>query len=89
MARVRNLADWLGDAKKRDAWVYGAVADAPVSYDRPDYSGRVVLVRECMLAMLVRATLDRADDVVRERALLRVPAHDAEPGVARPRVRFR
>ncbi len=44
VARVRNLADWLGDAKKRDAWVYGAVADAPVSYDRPDYSGRVVLV---------------------------------------------
>jgi 23S rRNA (guanosine2251-2'-O)-methyltransferase len=44
VARVRNLADWLGDAKKRDGWVYGAVADAPVSYDRPDYSGRVVLV---------------------------------------------
>jgi 23S rRNA (guanosine2251-2'-O)-methyltransferase len=44
VARVRNLADWLGDAKKRDAWVYGAEADARVSYDSPDYSGRVVLV---------------------------------------------
>jgi 23S rRNA (guanosine2251-2'-O)-methyltransferase len=44
VARVRNLADWLGDAKKRDAWVYGAEADARVSYDTPDYSGRVVLV---------------------------------------------
>jgi 23S rRNA (guanosine2251-2'-O)-methyltransferase len=44
VARVRNLADWLGDAKKRDAWIYGAAADARVSYDRPDYSGRVVLV---------------------------------------------
>jgi 23S rRNA (guanosine2251-2'-O)-methyltransferase len=44
VARVRNLADWLGEAKKRDAWVYGAVADARVPYDRPDYGGRVVLV---------------------------------------------
>ena len=44
VARVRNLADWLGDAKKRDAWIYGAAADARVSYDQPDYSGRVVLV---------------------------------------------
>jgi 23S rRNA (guanosine2251-2'-O)-methyltransferase len=44
VARVRNLADWLGEAKRREAWVYGAAADARVPYDRPDYSGRVVLV---------------------------------------------
>jgi 23S rRNA (guanosine2251-2'-O)-methyltransferase len=44
VARVRNLADWLGDAKRREAWVYGAAADARVPYDRPDYGGRVVLV---------------------------------------------
>jgi 23S rRNA (guanosine2251-2'-O)-methyltransferase len=44
VARVRNLADWLGEAKRRDAWVYGAAADARVPYDRPDYRGRVVLV---------------------------------------------
>jgi 23S rRNA (guanosine2251-2'-O)-methyltransferase len=44
VARVRNLADWLGEAKRRDAWVYGASADARVSYDKPDYGGRVVLV---------------------------------------------
>jgi 23S rRNA (guanosine2251-2'-O)-methyltransferase len=44
VARVRNLADWLGEAKQREAWVYGAVADARVAYDSPDYSGRVVLV---------------------------------------------
>jgi 23S rRNA (guanosine2251-2'-O)-methyltransferase len=44
VARVRNLADWLADAKEREAWVYGAAADARVPYDRPDYSGRVVLV---------------------------------------------
>jgi len=44
IARVRNLADWLGEAKRREAWVYGAAADARVPYHRPDYRGRVVLV---------------------------------------------
>jgi 23S rRNA (guanosine2251-2'-O)-methyltransferase len=44
VARVRNLADWLGEAKEREAWIYGAAADARVPYDRPDYRGRVVLV---------------------------------------------
>jgi 23S rRNA (guanosine2251-2'-O)-methyltransferase len=44
IARVRNLADWLGEAKEREAWIYGAAADAGVPYDRPDYRGRVVLV---------------------------------------------
>jgi 23S rRNA (guanosine2251-2'-O)-methyltransferase len=44
VARVRNLADWLGEAKESEAWVYGAAADGRVPYDRPDYSGRVVLV---------------------------------------------
>jgi 23S rRNA (guanosine2251-2'-O)-methyltransferase len=44
VARVRNLADWLAAAKKREAWVYGADAGAEASYDQPDYSGRVVLV---------------------------------------------
>jgi 23S rRNA (guanosine2251-2'-O)-methyltransferase len=44
IARVRNLADWLGEAKQRDAWVYGAAADGTVPYSRPDYRGRVVLV---------------------------------------------
>ena len=45
VARVRNIADWLLSAKKRESvWVYGAAADGPVRYHRPDYSGRVVLV---------------------------------------------
>lgn len=44
IARVRNLADWLAGAQGHEAWVYGADADADVPYDRPDYSGRVVLV---------------------------------------------
>src|SRR6059058_4058789 len=44
VARVRNVADWLGDAKERGAWVYGASATDAVPYDRPDYRGRVVAV---------------------------------------------
>lgn len=44
VARVRNVADFLDDAKKAGAWVYGAAADAPTAYDEPDYRGRVVLV---------------------------------------------
>jgi 23S rRNA (guanosine2251-2'-O)-methyltransferase len=43
VARVRNIADWLGEAKQAGAWVYGASADG-VPYERPDYAGRVVLV---------------------------------------------
>ena len=44
IARVRNVADWLAEAKAAEAWVYGADAGARVPYDRPDWSGRVVLV---------------------------------------------
>lgn len=44
VARVRNLADWLGAAKGTGAWVYGAALHDAVPYDRPDYRGRVVVV---------------------------------------------
>jgi 23S rRNA (guanosine2251-2'-O)-methyltransferase len=44
VARVRNLADWLGDAKRAGAWVYGAAAEAETSYRSLDYEGQVVLV---------------------------------------------
>jgi 23S rRNA (guanosine2251-2'-O)-methyltransferase len=44
IAQVRNIADFLDEAKKAGAWVYGAAADAQASYDEPDYKGRVVLV---------------------------------------------
>jgi 23S rRNA (guanosine2251-2'-O)-methyltransferase len=43
VARVRNLADWLADAKRADAWVYGADPSG-IAYAEPDYQGRVVLV---------------------------------------------
>jgi 23S rRNA (guanosine2251-2'-O)-methyltransferase len=44
VARVRNLADFLGDAKAAGCWCYGADADARVPYDAPDFRGGVVLV---------------------------------------------
>ncbi len=44
VARVRNMADFLGDAKSAGAWCYGADAAATTAYDAPDYGGRVVLV---------------------------------------------
>ena len=44
IARVRNLADYLRDAKEGGAWVYGASAADAVPYDQPDYAGRVVVV---------------------------------------------
>lgn len=43
VARVRNVADWLAEAKAAGAWVYGADASG-VPWTRPDYRGRVVLV---------------------------------------------
>ena len=44
VARVRNLADFLGDAKGAGCWCYGAATDARTCYRAPDYRGGVVLV---------------------------------------------
>jgi 23S rRNA (guanosine2251-2'-O)-methyltransferase len=44
IARVRNLADFLGEAKRAGIWCYGASAEAPVAYNAVDYTGGVALV---------------------------------------------
>ena len=44
IARVRNLADFLADAKAAGAWCYGADRDGSIAYDAVDYTGAVVLV---------------------------------------------
>ena len=44
VARVRNLADFLGEAKRGGCWCYGAAAGAPTPYREPDYRGGAVLV---------------------------------------------
>lgn len=44
VARVRNLADFLRDAKQAGMWCYGADARGELAYDAVDYGGGVVLV---------------------------------------------
>ncbi len=45
IARVRNIADFLGEARDAGCWSYGASADGnTLPYTAPDYSGGVVLV---------------------------------------------
>jgi 23S rRNA (guanosine2251-2'-O)-methyltransferase len=44
VARVPNLADWLGQAKESGAWVYGAETSARAVYTQADLSGMLVLV---------------------------------------------
>ena len=44
VARVTNLASWLGAAKDAGAWVYGAEAGAAAPHAQADLTGKVVLV---------------------------------------------
>jgi 23S rRNA (guanosine2251-2'-O)-methyltransferase len=44
LARVRNLVDFLAEAKAASLWCYGAQADAASSYEQVDFRGGVVLV---------------------------------------------
>lgn len=45
VARVRNVADFLAQARDAGCWCYGASAgEDAVPYDTPDYSGGAVLV---------------------------------------------
>jgi 23S rRNA (guanosine2251-2'-O)-methyltransferase len=44
IARVRNIADYLGAAKDAGAWVYAASQRGAVPYTAVDFSGKVVLV---------------------------------------------
>ena len=44
VARVRNVADFLADAKDAGCWCYGASAEGGDPYLGPDYSGGCVLV---------------------------------------------
>jgi 23S rRNA (guanosine2251-2'-O)-methyltransferase len=64
VARVRNLADWLGEAKARDAWVYGAAADAERAYTDVDWSGRAVLVLGSEGSGLRPRVAETCDEVV-------------------------
>jgi 23S rRNA (guanosine2251-2'-O)-methyltransferase len=44
LAQVRNLTDFLNDAKARGYWCYGAEGDSKLDYRKVDFKGPVVLV---------------------------------------------
>jgi 23S rRNA (guanosine2251-2'-O)-methyltransferase len=44
VARVRNLADFLGEAKDAGVWCYGAATEGAMPYLDPDFRDGVVLV---------------------------------------------
>ena len=64
VAKVRNIADFLGDAKAAECWVYGAAAGARTPYNAPDYSGGVVLVLGAEGKGLRRRVASACDDLV-------------------------
>jgi 23S rRNA (guanosine2251-2'-O)-methyltransferase len=64
VAQVRNLADFLADAKAADCWCYGAAAGATTPYRAPDYRGGVVLVLGAEGRGLRPRVRDACDDLV-------------------------
>jgi 23S rRNA (guanosine2251-2'-O)-methyltransferase len=64
VARVRNLADWLGEAKERQAWLYGAAAEAERPYTDVDWSGRAVLVLGSEGSGLRRRVAQTCDELI-------------------------
>ena len=44
VARVRNLAEFLGEAKRAGLWCYGGALEGAVGYDAVDLRGGIVLV---------------------------------------------
>jgi 23S rRNA (guanosine2251-2'-O)-methyltransferase len=64
VAIVRNLADFLGEAKATNAWCYGAAAGARTRYDKPDWRGRIVLVLGAEGRGLRPRVADACDDLI-------------------------
>ena len=64
VARVRNVANWLGEAKEAGAWVYGAAAEARRSYTDVDWSGRAVLVLGSEGSGLRRRVAESCDELI-------------------------
>jgi 23S rRNA (guanosine2251-2'-O)-methyltransferase len=69
VARVRNLADFLGEAKRAGAWVYGAAAEAERLYTDVDWGGAAVIVLGSEGKGLRPRVREACDDLVR------VPLH--------------
>lgn len=69
VAHVRNLADWLEEAKQAGAWIYGASATASQSHTGVDWTGRAVLVMGSEGSGLRPRVADSCD------ALVSIPMH--------------
>jgi 23S rRNA (guanosine2251-2'-O)-methyltransferase len=63
IAQVRNIADYLAEAKGAGCWVYGAAAKG-TPYREPDYNGGVVLVMGAEGTGLRPRVRAMCDDVV-------------------------
>jgi 23S rRNA (guanosine2251-2'-O)-methyltransferase len=63
IAQVRNVADYLAEAKQGGCWVYGAAAKG-TPYREPDYTGGVVLVMGAEGTGLRPRVRAMCDDVV-------------------------
>jgi 23S rRNA (guanosine2251-2'-O)-methyltransferase len=63
IAQVRNIADYLAEAKGAGCWVYGAAAKG-TPYRQPDYNGGVVLVMGAEGTGLRPRVRAMCDDVV-------------------------
>jgi 23S rRNA (guanosine2251-2'-O)-methyltransferase len=64
VSRVRNIADWLGEAKEAGAWVYGATAETERAYTDVDWSGRAVLVLGSEGSGLRRRVAESCDELI-------------------------
>ncbi len=64
VARVRNVADWLADAKEAGAWAYGASAEADRAYTDVDWTGRATLVLGSEGSGLRPRVADTCDELV-------------------------
>jgi 23S rRNA (guanosine2251-2'-O)-methyltransferase len=64
IAQVRNLADFLAQAKAAECWCYGAAAGAKTPYRSSDYRGGVVLVLGAEGRGLRPRVRDACDDLV-------------------------
>jgi 23S rRNA (guanosine2251-2'-O)-methyltransferase len=72
IARARNLADFLIEARRAGCWSYGAaVSPDAIDYTEPDYDGGLILVFGAEGHGLRRRVADSCD------ALVALPLHGA------------
>ena len=82
VARVRNIADWLGEAKRAGAWVYGAAAEAELPYTDVDWSGRAVLALGSEGSGLRSRVADACDELISIPAAGRIDSLNASVAAA-------